>query len=335
MRTKHGHMIVEKSPVGFRATVPCKVNLFLEVLGKRNDGYHSLDTVMMAVSLVDQLEVTHRNDDRLDLTVLYPEGSGSPFDSEDLAWDIPANQNNLVVRALDRLRKTLGKPSSGANIQLKKRIPAMAGLGGGSADAAAALVLGVLLWGSDQDIFHATAIASELGSDINFFLEGERNGYWLARCTGRGETIQPLDCAEPLHLAIVHPPRGCGTKEVFEKLGRQFELEPRVEPDALIQNLRQGLTLTPPSGVFNRLESAAAKTTDWIERSRSWIDRYDHHGQCMSGSGSARFCLCATRAQAEKIVSELRTSGGMRAYYAQTWQSSGIEDQIRRIRKES
>ena len=101
MLPQHGYMIVEKSPDGFRVTVPCKVNLFLEVLGKREDGYHSLDTVMMAVSIVDELEVTHRSDDRLELSVLFLEGSGQPFDSEDLAWDIPANQSNLVVRALD------------------------------------------------------------------------------------------------------------------------------------------------------------------------------------------------------------------------------------------
>ena len=211
----------------------------------------------------------------------------------------------------------------------------MAGLGGGSADAAAALILGLLLWGSDEDFSQASLIARDLGSDINFFLEGECNGLWLARCTGRGEAIQPLECFEPLHLVIVHPPRGCGTKEVFQNVSRDFAREPRIKPDLLIQHLRHGTMLTPPSGVFNRLESPAMKTTEWIDRSRKWIDRYDHHGQCMSGSGSARFCLCATRAQAEKIVSELRTSGGMRVFYAQTCQSSGIEEQIRRIRNES
>ena len=106
-------MIIEKSQDGFRVQVPCKVNLFLEVLGKRDDGYHSLDTVMMAVSLVDELEITRRNDDRIELSIEFPEGFGNPIDGEDLAWHIPADQNNLIVRALDQLRTTLGKKRLG------------------------------------------------------------------------------------------------------------------------------------------------------------------------------------------------------------------------------
>ena len=144
-------MIIKKSLDGFRVTVPCKVNLFLEVLGKRDDGYHSLDTVMMAVSLADELEITRRMDDRLELLIEFPNGSGHPLDGDDLAWTIPADQSNLVVRALDRLRRALDKVGTGANVRLIKRIPAMSGLGGGSADAAAALVLGLLLWGTNDD----------------------------------------------------------------------------------------------------------------------------------------------------------------------------------------
>ena len=91
---------------------------------------------MVAVSLVDELQLTDRNDDQIELSVEFPEGFGQPLDGEDRAWQIPADQNNLVVRALDRLRIALGKSTSGVNVRLVKRIPAMAGLGGGSADAA-------------------------------------------------------------------------------------------------------------------------------------------------------------------------------------------------------
>ena len=333
-------MIIEKSLDGFRVTVPCKVNLFLEVLGKRNDGFHSLDTVMMAVSLVDELEITRRKDDLLELFIEFPDGSGQSIDGEDLAWRIPADQSNLIIRALDMLRVSLnqsftgGEMCSGASVRLIKRIPAMSGLGGGSADAAAALILGLLLWGTDDDFGKAIMIASELGSDINFFLEGHCNGFWLARCTGKGETIEPSKCLEPLHFAIVHPPRGCGTRDVFATLEHEPFRNQREQPETLLTALKEGDVNTVGGGMFNRLESAATRTTDWIGRSRRWIDRYDHRGQCMSGSGSARFCLCRTREQAEKIVSELRTNGGMRAYYAQSWQSSGIEEQIKGIRNE-
>ena len=123
-------MIIERSPVGFRVTVPCKINLFLEVLGKRNDGYHALDTVMMAVSLADELEITHREDSQLKLSIEFPNGFGQPLDDEDPAWRIPADQNNLIIRALERLRHMLGIPDMGANVRLIKRIPAMAGTWG-------------------------------------------------------------------------------------------------------------------------------------------------------------------------------------------------------------
>ena len=328
-------MIIEKSQGGFRATVPCKVNLYLEVLAKREDGYHSLDTLMVAVSLVDELELTDRNDDRIELSVEFPEGYGQPLDGDDHAWQIPADRNNLVVRALDRLRIALGKSTSGVNVGLVKRIPAMAGLGGGSADAAAALVLGLLKWGTIDDFEIARRIASELGSDINFFLDGQRDGFWLARCTGRGEKIEPLCCSKPLHFVIAHPPRGCGTREVFAALSRErYEWSQR-KPDGLIFGLQEGNIETVGQEMFNRLEEPAMRVTDWIDRSRKRIDRYDHHGQCLSGSGSARFCLCSSREQAENIANELQLNGGMRAYYAQSWQSSGIEEQYNRIRNAS
>ena len=159
---RYGSVIIEKSLGGFRATVPCKVNLFLEVLGKRFDGYHSLDTVMMAVSLVDELEITHRSDGRLELVIEFPKGFGQRLDGDDLAWDIPADQSNLVIVALERLRSTLGKTKLGANVKLIKRIPARAGLGGGSADAAAAIILGLLLWGASDQFDKARIIASEI-----------------------------------------------------------------------------------------------------------------------------------------------------------------------------
>lgn len=322
-------MIIEESAHGFRVRVPCKINLFLDVLGKRTDGYHSLDTVMMAVSLVDELEITHRDDDQLNLSIEFPEGYGHALDGDDLAWNIPADQTNLVLRALMRLRHALGKPDSGADIKLIKRIPAMAGLGGGSADAAAALVLGTLLW-SQGNLVQASTIASELGSDINFFLESHCNGHWTARCTGRGEQIEVLECLEPLHFVLVHPPRGCSTKEVFAALNLS-QNQPRT-PQSLIQGLAQNNLQTIGGGLFNRLEEAANRTTNWIERSRRQIDRYDHHGQCLSGSGSARFCLCGTQAEAEKIAREIQAQGEIRAYCATSWQSPGIEEQIARLR---
>ncbi|MEQ1827256.1 MAG: 4-(cytidine 5'-diphospho)-2-C-methyl-D-erythritol kinase [Pirellula sp.] len=328
-------MIIEKSHVGFRVTVPCKLNLYLDVLGKRTDGYHSLDTVMMAVSLVDELSIVHRDDDLLQIDIEFADGAGRALDGEDPAWRIPADHHNLIIRALDRLRKSLGKPYLGAQVKLTKRIPAMAGLGGGSANAAAALVLGYLLWTTQNDLNHAHSLASELGSDINFFLESHCNRFWLARCSGRGEIVEPLPCAKLLHFVMVHPPRGCVTKDVFSALGAHFDDSRFNNPNKLIQALKEGDLQAIGGGLRNGLETAAAATNIWIDRSRSWIDRYDHHGQSLSGSGSARFCLCESHEQAEKIATEISLHGDMRAFCLQSWQSPGIAEQINGIRDSS
>ena len=326
-------MILVREKNGLRATVPCKVNLFLEVLGKRPDGYHELDTVMMALSLTDEIFVSRREDSEIRLHVEFSDGAGIPIDGKDLAWTVPSGPTNLVVRALQRLRQVLGEPNDGMDVVLKKRIPAMAGLGGGSADCAAALVLGALQWQKTFAYEPIISVASELGSDINFFIEAHRNGYWLARCSGRGERIQPLDCQRPLHFVIVHPPRGCSTKEVFDSLrtidGTQDAT--RGTPDNLIGFLQKGDLAAIGGELFNRLEMPAMRTTEWILCSRKQLDRYNHHGQSLSGSGSARFCLCESTEQAEKIAREIQQKGEMRAFSTSSWQSPGIDEQAKNI----
>lgn len=365
-------MLVEKTKDGFRATVPCKVNLFLDVLGRRSDGYHDLDTLMLGVSLCDQLIIQPVGGDRLELVVSVPEGADQKLQADDPAWTIPNDRSNLVVRSLEVLRTALGLPRAGASLRLTKRIPAMAGLGGGSADAAAALVLGSLLWTGRVDWSLVHRLASELGSDINFFLEGNRDSYWLARCTGRGERITPLPCGRTLHLVILHPPAGCKTADVFSNFGRQKGAQSSVglqdctsgsngdssrvaashrdeashrnddrvdasakSADSMAIALRNGDASNVGKMLHNALETAAAATTDWIGRSSKCFDRYDHLGQCLSGSGSARFCLCSDALQAENIVNALRIQGDMRVYYAQSWRSPSIDSQIKQLRNQS
>lgn len=326
-------MILDWEKAGLRAKVPCKVNLFLEVLGKRTDGFHEIDTVMMAVSLADEIQVTRRDDSQIRLRVAFPDDAGVALDEDDPAWRIPADQNNLIVRALDRLRTVLGKPNAGADVILTKRIPAMAGLGGGSADCAAALVLGTMLWQKTFEIEPIVSVARGLGSDINFFIEANRNGFWLARCTGRGEIVEPLNCTKALNLVIVHPPRGCGTKDVFDSLKKVgvSDESVRLSPDNLIHLLQTGDSSAIGGELFNRLEKPAMLTTEWISSSRKQLDRYNHHGQSLSGSGSARFCLCESAEQAEKITREIKQQGKMRAFCTSSWQSPGIDEQAREI----
>ncbi|XZE37048.1 4-(cytidine 5'-diphospho)-2-C-methyl-D-erythritol kinase [Pirellulaceae bacterium SH501] len=316
-------MQIESSQGELRATVPCKVNLFLEVLGKRSDGYHELDTVMLALSLCDDL--TYRPDLSGDFRLAVTFEEGESLEASDPAWNVPADGRNLVIRAMEMLRNRLGRlPRLGGDIHLHKRIPSMAGLGGGSADAAAALLLTLLAHElPTEDMSGGWELmldcAGKLGSDVNFFLEGANtDDYWVARCQGRGERVEPL--SGDLHdwsFVVVHPPAGCGTAEVFSKV--RVVAGERRSPERLIESLRCNDARQAGKELYNALEYPAEQVTDWISRAGRWIDRYDQFGQALSGSGSARFCLCRSGEQAERVVRELKSQGTVRAYAVRPW----------------
>lgn len=331
-----------------RARVPCKINLFLEVLGKRPDGYHDLDTIMMAVSLFDDLEIHPRLDSEIRLHVDLSEaeysGAGSSLGEQnavwagDNAWKIPADATNLVCKSLEALRQRLGI-DSGADVLLRKRIPSQAGLGGGSADAAAALVLGSLLWTGRWAPTIACDVASRLGSDLNFFLEGHNGVAYIARCSGRGERVQPIASNLKLWFVLAHPPQGCDTGAIFRKLKETDQQTCNASssglgkrsPESLMSFLSSGDAVGIGGELYNCLEKPAASSNEWIERTASRFDRYNPLGHCLSGSGSARFCLCRTYEEAEKIASELRSFRDMRVYTASTWSSPSIPAQTERL----
>jgi 4-diphosphocytidyl-2-C-methyl-D-erythritol kinase len=319
--------------------VPCKINLFLEVLGKRADGYHDLDTVMLAVDVCDTLSIQPRTDSDIRLQIDYPSDESAAheypirFAIDDPAWNIPADERNLVVRALRRLQVELGT-TNGFDALLSKRIPAQAGLGGGSADAAAALVLGSLAWSGRLQLPLLSRIAAEMGSDLNFFLEGWSNRCWTAHCSGRGEKVTPVANPADQHVVIVHPPQGCDTGEIFRNLTdqppqtTQTSKSPPGNSAELLHWLARGQNEQVGPLLYNRLDQVARARNPWIDRTAKWFDRYKPLGQCLSGSGSARFCLCSSRQEAEKIGRELALLNECRVFVASTWRTSSIQEQI-------
>ena len=338
--------------VGWRAVTPAKINLFLEVLGRRPDGYHDLDTVMLAIDLTDTLEIYPVESDTLSLEVDLSEAqvvANPELAREDRTWQIPshgpssgsATDGNLVLRALESLREhldscagSLGKGSMpGAHVILRKRIPSQAGLGGGSSDAAAALVLGSLLWQGCCDMQVLGRLASHLGSDINFFLDGYNGINWTARCTQRGQIVHPVENRLMIHGLIVHPTVGCQTARVFSLVRESIADRKHAEsPEELLKCLINDQVESDHAArlsglLYNRLDVAAVQTTQWVQRTAQRIDRFHPHGQCLSGSGSARFCLLSDRAQAEMIASQLRHEGDFRAYPFTAWTSPSILEQ--------
>jgi 4-diphosphocytidyl-2-C-methyl-D-erythritol kinase len=259
--------------------------------------------------------------------------------AHDVAWNIPEDSSILVVRALEALRAELGS-TAGCRVELQKNIPAAAGLGGGSSDAAAAIVAGLVSWGRwDRQL--ALNVGAALGSDIPLFFGDERNGIGLALVTGRGERVEMLSGRPPLSFAISHPPVGSSTAEVY-KLWRSGDGHRSCA--AMLAACAQSTQATSGPGqtggvkpieesLFNALQSPASQLTDWIERQLQCFQQLGKSGGLMSGSGSAVFSLVTSPDEGRKIVEKLIAFGLPRAYAAQAWYAPSIEQQLERIEK--
>ncbi len=176
-----------------------KINLSLRVLGRRADGYHELRTVFQIISLKDSLTFEEIDGEAVELICSEP--------------DVPADESNLVVRAASALRERFGV-RRGARVRLEKRIPAGGGLGGGSSDAAAALVGLTHLWGIKTDAGELSEMGARLGADVPFFLTGG-----TALGTGTGAEISPLKDLPRKALVVVTPGVRVSTVEAFGALG--------------------------------------------------------------------------------------------------------------------
>ena len=180
------------------ARANAKINWSLSVLGVRPDGYHELDMLMQSVSLHDTL--AFEESDGLSLSV----------DGRPAAWD----EKNLVCRAASLLRARCGQ-TRGVRVSLVKRIPAMAGLGGGSADGAATLLALNRLWELNLPMTELLSLGLSLGADFPFCLTGG-----LQRVRGVGELLQPLDAPSSPGLLLVMPDEGLSTGAVFSSVPR-------------------------------------------------------------------------------------------------------------------
>ena len=191
-------------------------------------------------------------------------------------------------------------------MELVKRIPAEAGLGGASSDAAAALVGLNRFWRLGWDGSRLAAIAAELGSDIPFFLSAATRGAAMAVCRGRGELVEPLPGIPRLDFVLVRPPGGLSTAAVYQ------QCRPAAVPGssgALLAALRSGNEALAGKRLFNRLQTTAEKLSPWIERTRRVFAELDCYGHQMSGSGSSYFALCRNARHARRLLAVVRAAG--------------------------
>jgi 4-diphosphocytidyl-2-C-methyl-D-erythritol kinase len=220
------------------------------------------------------------------------DSSGS-FDAEDL----PKGNDNIAVRAIELLRERAGIHRSAA-VRLTKRIPSAAGLGGGSSDAAAALVAANAAWNLGWPIERLGRLAAELGSDIPFFLHSGP-----AVCRGRGELIEPVCRFGRLHVVVVRPPAGLSTAAVYKSC-RPSAAPQAVEP--LLDALWRGDVGEVGRQMHNALVPAAMSLSPWIERLAGEFARMDCLGSQMSGSGTSYFGICRSTLHSQAVAARLR-----------------------------
>lgn len=276
---------------GLVVAAPAKLNLFLEITGKRPDGYHDLESLMVAVDLFDTLEFQP-------VKLLGPMRDGPlPEIALRLTCDPPTlstGPDNLVSKAALALLFHVKRPELGATIRLTKRIPAQAGLGGGSSDAAATLIGLNHIWKLGLTREELVAIAATVGSDVAFFLTLP-----AAWCTGRGEVVNPEPLGGTFYFVLVFPPVGLGTAGVYKRLA--VPQQP-VAGDALRSAFRTGSATKLGAAMFNRLEEPAFALEPLVGRIRHRLATCGPLGAMMSGSGSTVFAVCRDRAHADAVA---------------------------------
>lgn len=256
---------------GLQVFAPAKLNLFLEIQGRRPDGYHDLESLMLTVDLFDRLEIAEDPTGAISLHCDDP--------------SLPTDAANLVVQAAERL-KVLTGTSRGASITLSKSIPAQAGLGGGSSDAAATLTALNQLWETGVSEDRLDALAGTIGSDVTFFRHAP-----AAVCRGRGERVEPWSLKVPLTFVLVCPPLGSGTADVYRNLNPPERPRP-IGP--FLEALTTGETRAIGQALFNRLQPVAEALRPPLRTVRDALLKLVPScldGTLMSGSGSAFFGL--------------------------------------------
>jgi 4-diphosphocytidyl-2-C-methyl-D-erythritol kinase len=262
-------------PASFTVRCPAKLNLFLEVLGRRTDGYHDVETLMVPLAgLVDRIDIRLAPKGTLDLEVTAP-----------APWAIPAGEGNIVVRAARALLEE-GKAAFGLSLHLHKRIPPGAGLGGGSSDAAGLLRALHRLLDHPVPWKRVREIALALGSDLPFFLEKPV----AAVARGRGEVLEPVLGARPWRFLVAYPGVEASTAEVYARC-RPAEGSGRRVLAPVLAALKGADAGALGKACFNRLTGAAREVCPAVADALLRLDALGLGPARVTGSGSACFVV--------------------------------------------
>lgn len=273
---------------------PCKVNLLLNILGKRSDGFHELETVMHPVPVYDRLTFERTHND-IQLTCSEP--------------TLPTDSRNLVFRAAEAFFKT-ANINGGVRIHLEKRIPMAAGLGGGSGNAATTLIGLNEIFDRALNAEQLHNISASMGSDIPFFLQDKP-----ALASGRGEKIQSFDLFPALRktaLLLIHPGFGIATAWAYQQLAKfPNALNGRAGRAQKLVSLLQSHDLRAASAEFyNSLEAPALEKYPLLVLFQEFFRENGAAGTLMSGSGSTTFAVVDSLATGQRLLEKFFTKFG-------------------------
>ena len=248
---------------------PAKLNLFLHIVGRRADGYHELQTVFQLIDLCDTIEVSVREDGRIE----------RPLGPPDVLPD-----QDLVVRAARALQAHTGT-RLGASLRVRKRIPIGAGLGGGSSDAATTLLVLNRLWGTGLGLEELARLGLPLGADVPVFVYGSS-----AWAEGVGERLTPLELPEAWFV-VVHPRVAVATRDIFQA--------PELTRNSPVITIRAFLE----SGGRNDCEPVVRARYDEVAEALEWLSRFAPAR--LTGTGSCIFAACASAIEAERLAARV------------------------------
>jgi 4-diphosphocytidyl-2-C-methyl-D-erythritol kinase len=275
-----------------------KINLSLRVLGKREDGYHELDTIFQTISLHDTIRIS------------AIEGSAIAFSCDDRS--LPTDSHNLVVRAATVLRDRVN-PKKGARIRLEKRIPTHAGLGGGSSDAAATLVGLNGLWESRLTRQELSEVAARLGADVPFFLDGG-----TARGTGIGDRIEPLEDAPETFLLIVKPKANVSTADAYKALKKPALTSSNSKTILSRSEAKEFFDNQHFASLENDFEAVAFAAAPEIGRAKAALIKAGSQAALLAGSGSAVFGIFESEDAQRRAIQAIELETGWRVFPCKT-----------------
>ena len=275
-----------------------KVNLGLRVLSQRADGYHDLNTIFQTVSLHDTIEVS------------LIDGPHTVLSCNDRS--LAVNESNLVICAAKALRDRFGA-ERGARIRLRKRIPAQAGLGGGSADAAITLLVLAKLWELNCSRDELITIGSQLGADVSFFFHGG-----TARATGIGEQIESLDDIEPKWLLIVKPNANISTADAYRALDERSLTS--LIPETILSSSQPTADSDKIdlANLINDFEAVVFDLEPEIRRAKSALLKAGADAALLAGSGSAVFGVFDSEDAQRRAIQAIELETGWRVFPCKT-----------------